>query len=90
MNKAIREVTSIDRVSCWTDCFITVGREIRFISFFGSSTNIWIISLETVAHGANTKHWPSAAYIWLAALLSSGPNAYAAPRYREKLGQDAI
>ena len=44
MNKAIREVTSIDRVSCWTDRFITVDREIRFISLFGSSTRVKTIS----------------------------------------------
>lgn len=40
MNAAIREVRSIDTVSCWTDKFITVGKEIRFISLFGSSTRV--------------------------------------------------
>lgn len=36
----IREVRSIDTVGCRTDRYITVGREIRFISLFGSSTRV--------------------------------------------------
>ncbi|MFA5183586.1 MAG: hypothetical protein WC405_19945 [Syntrophales bacterium] len=40
MNEAIREVKSIDSVSCWTNRFISVGGEIRFISLFGSSTRV--------------------------------------------------
>jgi hypothetical protein len=44
MDKAIREVRSIDRVSCWTDRFIAVDRELRFISLFGSSTRVKTIT----------------------------------------------
>jgi len=40
MKPGIREATSIDRVSCWTDRFITVDREIRLISLFGSATRV--------------------------------------------------
>lgn len=40
MKQAIRTVTSIERVSCWTDRFITIGREIRLISLFGTSTRV--------------------------------------------------
>jgi hypothetical protein len=44
MYEAIRKVTSIDAVSCWTDRFITVGRELRFISLFGTPTRVKTIT----------------------------------------------
>lgn len=40
MSAAIKEVKSIDAVSCWTNRFITVGGEICFISLFGTSTRV--------------------------------------------------
>jgi len=44
IKERVRTVTSIDRVSCWTDRFITVGREIRFISLFGTSIRVKTIT----------------------------------------------
>src|SRR3954453_23951566 len=55
----------------------------RLVSSVQSSSTI---SAETVAHGAITKQPPSTAYTRLAAVLTSGPSAYAPPSYSEKLG----